>query len=190
MPGAGVSGDDVERRVGQRRDRVEAEIAPQLEPDIVADLGIDLGLEAAGDEGLGEGLHARGLLARWLAEPEAVAVDVLDDARRDDLGRGIDGAADGAFRPDAPPLPSVGIDALQLQIGVLPFEAVKIPPGNAVLRGDHGGIGAEQRRDGIRRLPGLVRFQRDDDVVLRPELGGIGGRLHARDLLAALDEEL
>ena len=38
---AGVGRDHVQRRLGQRRDRVEAEIAPELEPDVVADLGID-----------------------------------------------------------------------------------------------------------------------------------------------------
>ena len=38
---AGVGDDRVERGAGQRRDRVEGQVAPELDPDLVADVGAD-----------------------------------------------------------------------------------------------------------------------------------------------------
>ena len=99
-----VVGDDlVQRAAGQRRDRVEGEVAPELDPDLVADVGADRRLQPGRDQLLARAACALGLLARRLAEREAVAVDMADDAGRLDLGRGIDDAADRALRPDALP---------------------------------------------------------------------------------------
>jgi hypothetical protein len=189
-PGAGIGGDHVEGRVGERRDRVEAEVAPQLQPDVVANLGVDARLEAARREGVVKGGEPLRGLAGRLAEAETVAVDVLDDARRDDLGGWIDGAADGALGTDGAPLPAVGINALQLQVRVLPLEAVEIPPRDTVLRGDDGRVRPEQRLHLLRHLPRLMRLERDDHVILLAELGRIGGGRHPGGLLAAVDEEL
>ena len=70
------------------------------------------------------------------------------------------------------------IDAFQPQIRILALQAVEIPPRHAVLRGDHGRVRPEQRPHLLGRFPGLMRLQRDDDVVLRPELGRIVGGRH------------
>ena len=52
------------------------------------------------------------------------------------FGRRIDRTADRALRPERAPLPAFGVDRLQLQVGILPLEAVKIPPRYPVLGGD------------------------------------------------------
>ena len=110
--GAGIGGDLVERAAGQRGDRVEGEVAPELDPDLVADVGADRRLEAGGDQRLARARsRAPTRLAGRLAEREAVAVDVADDARRVDLGRRIDDAADRALGPDRVPDAAAGIDA-------------------------------------------------------------------------------
>ena len=57
-----------------------------------------------------ERLAPLGGAAVGLAEIEAVAVDVLDDARLDDLAGRIDDAADRALGPDHVPLPAARID--------------------------------------------------------------------------------
>src|ERR1700737_1946764 len=98
---------------------------------------MDFRLEPAGLEHFDEPLHALGLLAGRFPEAEAVAIDMFDDARRHDLGRRINRAADRSLRPDRTPLATLRIDALELQIGILAFETVKVPPRNAVLRRHH-----------------------------------------------------
>jgi hypothetical protein len=67
---------------------------------------------------------------------------------------------------------------------------MEIPPWHAILRRDDGGRVAEQRRHLIGGFPGLMRLQRDDDIVLRPEFGRIAGRRHFRDLLLIVDQQL
>src|SRR6185312_15840806 len=107
----------------QRRDRVEAEIAPELEPDVVPDFWQDRGLEPGFLEQRCDLLHALGDFTVRLAESELVAGDVLDDTGGFDLGGGIDRAADHALRPDRVPLPVARIDALNAAVGILAFEA-------------------------------------------------------------------
>ena len=74
----GLCRDNIERRVRERGDRVEAEIAPELEPDVVANIGRSVRrtgrLECTGRR-VQRVRHA----AVRLAEPELVAVSVLDD---------------------------------------------------------------------------------------------------------------
>src|ERR1700730_4437599 len=55
---AGIAADDVERAAGQRADRVEAEIAPQLQPDLVAYPLVDRRIEPGRRQDLGSPLYA------------------------------------------------------------------------------------------------------------------------------------
>ena len=106
---AGIGRDDVERGVGERGQRVKAEVAPQLDPDVVADVVIQAWLQPARGERVGELGQALARLTIRFAETELIAVDVLDDARLRDLGRRIDGGADDALGTDRIPLAVVGI---------------------------------------------------------------------------------
>ena len=44
--GAQISAEDIQRRVGERRDRVEREVTPELDPDFVAETRSDRSPEA------------------------------------------------------------------------------------------------------------------------------------------------
>ena len=185
-----VVGDDVlERAAGQRRDRVEGQIAPELQPDLAADVVAHRRLQAGRDHLLGKPRDALALLARRLAQRKALAVDVADQARRFDLGGGIDHAADDALRPEPVPDRAAGIDRLQPRAFQRPADAVKIPPGHAVLHGDDGRVLAEQRRDLIQRRPDRMGLQRQHDIVLHAELVRLrGGPDRNGGLLAVLDQ--
>ena len=66
-----------------------------------------------------------------------------------------------------------------------PPSAWKNHHGNSVLRRDDGGLGAEQRQHRVDGGRHRVRLERDEDVVLRAELGGIvGGARGAPSCLA------
>src|SRR5262249_13658495 len=75
-------------RMRQRADRVEAQVAPELEPDFRADVVQHRRLETRSSHDFRDLLHTLGLGAIELADREAVALDVLDHARGDDLARG------------------------------------------------------------------------------------------------------
>src|SRR3984893_6141278 len=115
---------------------------------------------------------------------------MLDHAGGGNLGRRINGAADRALGADRVPLPVAGIDAFDAAVRILAFEAVEIPPRQAVLGGDDGRVGAEQRFHLLGRFPGLMRLQRDDDVILMAECCGVRRRRHLGGFLAAADQEL
>src|SRR5690606_5188779 len=153
-------------------------------------LRVDFRLQPGSFESGGESLDAVGFLAGRLTEAIAVAVGVLHDAWSNDLSGRIYGAADGALGADRLPLAPARVDAVKLQIGVLAFAAVGVPPGDAVLSRDHGGIRAEQRLHLLGDLPGLVRLESDDHVVLWAQVGRVLGRRHFRDLLFAINDQL
>ena len=127
---AGIGGDLFERAAGQGGDRVEGDVAPELDPDFVADLGADRSPEAGGGERLGENGDALGPAAGRLAEGEAVAVLVADDAGGCDLGRRIDHGADRPLGADGVPDAAAGIDRLDAAALEGATGAVEIPPRN------------------------------------------------------------
>ena len=98
---AGIADHLVERRAGQRADRVEGHVAPQLDPQLVADARPHRRLEAGLDQQLGKLRRAFAAAAVRLAQREAVAVGVVDDAGLDDVGSRIDDAAEHLRRRQA-----------------------------------------------------------------------------------------
>src|SRR6266446_2837579 len=72
----------------QHADRIEPDVAPQLEPEFVADAVLHRSLQAGGGEKLGEPRDILADCAGGLAERKLIAVDVLDDAGRHDFSCG------------------------------------------------------------------------------------------------------
>src|SRR5215469_9572034 len=68
-----------ERRARERTDRVESEVAPQLQPDLGADVREHRALEAGAREAFRDALRTRTRGAIELADGKAIALDVLHD---------------------------------------------------------------------------------------------------------------
>jgi hypothetical protein len=118
--GSRIGRDDVERRAGQRREGVEAEIAPQLEPDTVANLGMDFGRETACPKRLCEPSNPFGLRPSRALGPERVIGCTVYPGGPQALSSRSSGSTVGHRG-----------DALRLQVRELALESAKIP-GNAV----------------------------------------------------------
>ena len=72
-----VAQDQVGGGAGQRADRIDGHVAPELEPDVFLDLFGHRGFEAGFLKQRGELPHAFGFLARRLADDELVAKVVV-----------------------------------------------------------------------------------------------------------------
>src|SRR3546814_14255413 len=97
--------------MGQRRDRVEGQVAPELDPDVVPDGGADRRAQSGFDQLLRQRLDPLRARAVRFAQAVGIALDVLAHARLDDLGGLIDDAADRAPGADPVPLRPAWIDA-------------------------------------------------------------------------------
>ena len=175
--------------MGQRADRIEADIAPQLEPDFVADTVEHRRLHSSLDEQSGQPLDVGTPLARGLAEGKAIAIDMADHAGHLDLGRGIDDASDGALRRKLAPLPSAGIDAFKDRTFVTAAVPVEIPVGNAIDGGDDARSRPEQRLHRFDHAGNGMRLQANNDKILRPKLGGIVGAARPHHALFIADQQ-
>src|SRR5579862_2338755 len=85
-----------QRCMGERADRIEGHVAPELEPDLAANVGGDGGLEARSSQRFCKHLHATGFGAIRLAERESIALDDLNHSGGDQIRGGEDHAADDA----------------------------------------------------------------------------------------------
>ena len=101
------------------KQRLPHSLSQNLAADVLQDRRVEAGLL----QHVGEAHAALGDAADGLAEGELVAVGVPHHARLDDLGRGIDHAADRPLRPQRGPLPVVRIDAAQPRAGKAAVES-------------------------------------------------------------------
>src|SRR6202051_286741 len=170
---AALGSEAIEGREGKGADRVEADVAPELEPDVPADGVADRRIKAGGNQGIAQGHDALRGGAVGLADSEALEQAMFDHAGRHDLAGGIDDAADGALRSNRVPLRGAGIDAFQMMAVQRAALLVEIPPGNAVHRCENGGVRTEQRSEPARAGVGLLRLQRADHDVLRAKRRGV-----------------
>ena len=166
---AGIGAECVERGEGQRRDRVERQVPPQLHPDLVADAWPHRRPEAGRGQRRREPGRASGFPTGRLAEREAVALDVPNHPRRRDLDRGVDDAAEHPLRPENGPLHVARIDRGEARVRKRPLDPVEVPPWDAVHRADDRGRRSEQRPNRRRRGRHGMRLEGDDDIVLRTE---------------------
>jgi len=136
-------------------------------------------------------LDAPGLLAVEFADREAVALDVVNHARRRRRRRRIDHAADDAVRIDIPGQHARGIETFQLVIIVLAAELLEIPPRQPVLNGQHDGVGSEHRIDVPHHLVEEMRLHRQHDDILLAGFGRLVDGFHSGGLdLAVMPLEL
>src|SRR5271157_1928724 len=174
-------------RVAKRTDRIEADVAPELEPDLGADVADHRRLESRLAEKLRDHLYSRRLRAVQFANRESVALDLANQPRRDDLGGRVDHAADHAIHLDMGSDHSARIDGLDPRPRVRPGKPEKIPPGDAVLHGHHDRVATEERSHLAGHPSDLVGFHRQDDNILHTGLGDVvGGSDRARMPLGAI----
>src|SRR5215467_6373841 len=101
-----------ERCARQHAGRIDRDVAEQLDPDFVTEARTDRTTQPARNQRLGNLSCTLGLRAVRLAEAQAIAFDVLDDAGLNDLSRKVrdrshdavrlDGSGDRTARIDSP----------------------------------------------------------------------------------------
>ena len=172
--------------MGQRADRVEAEIAPKLCPDFAAHVADDRRLEARLRESLRHAKNPFAFRTVKLGEREAIAFDVTNDARPLNFRRRIDDARDDSLDRQIVGDDAAGIDALQANALMGSAMAEKIPPGNAVLRRQHHRLRAHDGGQLAHDGGDLMGLHAEDDQVLLAGVGDAVRSLDARDDLAAV----
>ena len=152
--------------MGQRADRIEADVAPQLEPDLGADIVEHRRLEAGVLEAGRYRLHPLARGAVQFPQRETRALDVPDDARRHQFGGRIHHAAEHPLRWNAARQFASRVHAVHGAPVELAAMAVEIPERYAVLHRHHHGAWTEQLADLGRDAVDLVRLERQDHQVL------------------------
>lgn len=188
LAGAAVQAHLPHGGAGQRADRVERDVAEQLEPDVVAQVGFDRALQTTGDHGLAEVQAALGHAAVGLADGEPGAFQVPYDTGAFELGRGVDDAADGPFGGEHRTDRAVRVHALDAVAVVGSAVAVEVPPGDAVLGGHDGRRVVQQWFDQRPARRVRVGLQAQEDEVDRADLGRVVGGVGARGEVTARTE--
>ena len=188
---ARIGAEHIQRRMGQRGDRVEGQVAPELDPDLIAELGPHRRLQAPPRR------------APWTAPMRALRFRPVGSPREnrlpsicfttpgfDHLRRRVDHAAQHPVRPEPVPLRIAGIDLASRVPSSGPPILWKYHQGTpftpdtmVVFSGPISGcIWGTTRRHGM-------RLERDDHIILRPEIRGLvrGGDGHGR-LAILLDQ--
>ena len=100
-----------------------------------------------------------------LAEADAVAFGVMDDAGLGDVGGEVGQRSDDAPRLDGRGDDAARIDALEAQPVELAAVLLEVPPRNAVLRADDDRVRAEERTQLRRQRGQAVRLDAEEDDV-------------------------
>ena len=116
------------------------------------------------------------LRAVRLAEADAIALGVLDDAGLDDVRGEVRERADHAPRLDRRGDDAARIDALEPQPVELAAVALEVPPRDAVLRADDHRVRAEERSQLRRQRRSGVRLDAEEHDVGRADRREIAGR--------------
>src|SRR5690606_12013286 len=148
-------------------DRIEGQVAPQLQPDFGADIVQHRRLEAGLGHHFRNGRYALAGGTVEFANRETVAFDVLDDARSDQFGCRINHATDHAFCRDFFQDDAGRVHAAHRRTFELAAVLLEVPVGNAVLHRDDGGVRAIQLGQIICNRLNLVSLERQDDQILR-----------------------
>ena len=95
---------------------------------------------------------------------------MLDHTRFDHFGGGIDNTAQDTIRTKPVPLPVVRIHAFQARAFKRSAYLMKIPPRHAVHTADNCGVRSNQGRHLLHDSRNRMCFERDDHIVLRPQI--------------------
>src|SRR5690606_1016759 len=179
-------------RMRQGADRVERQVAPQLQPDFRADVLEHRRLEAAALEHFRHALRALGDGAVQFTDREAVAFDVMNDARSGQLGSRIDDAAEDAARIDGRLDLAARIDAFDRLVGVRNIAlALEIPPRNPVLHRDDDGVLVQNLVQIGQNGLDLMGFHTQNHHVLRTGIvPGAGANVFRHALRAVVLDQL
>src|SRR5262249_25765174 len=98
-----------------------------------------------------------------------------DDARLDDDRRRIHDTADHSREIDASAYDAAGIDGGQLRTVPLAPVPVEVPPGNPVLRANHGCLRCDERQQPRGHISQAMGFESKQYYINRPNVGWIIG---------------
>ena len=124
----------------ERADRIQRSVAQDLYPDFVPNASRDRAAQAGGDESFGNLAGAFGARAVRLAESNAIALNVLNNPWRGNLGRKVNDRSNYTARFDGRGNDAVGIDTLKAHSFPRAAEALEVPPRNSILRADDCGV--------------------------------------------------
>src|SRR6476659_5506584 len=178
------------RRSGECAERVERDVAHELDPDVIAEVGLDGGLQTSGNHGVTQRFTAGRDLPRGLADGKPGALQMPYHSRCLDRRRWIHHAADGPLRRQHGTGGTAGIHGLDLTPLVWPGQLVEIPPWDPVLRGQHRGVLAEQWLH--ERTAGRIamRLEAEEDIVDGPDVRGVVGGVGVGHEIASRTENL
>ncbi len=179
--------DAGECRACEGTDRVECHVAPELQPDLGADVIEHRRFQAGPGQRVSHTLHPLAGGSIRLAYRKPIALDMLDDTVRDELGRRIHDAADHPLPGNVLPDHTCWISAVHAGTCQLAAMTMKVPIRNTVLHWDNHCIVTEQFRDiGCNRC-NLVSLHGEDDHILRSGSSIVRDCIDARQrLLSAI----
>ena len=167
VPGSVASCE--ERSLRQDTDRIETQIAPELQPDLIAQVAAHRAFQSGAHQQLAEQHGARGFFSRRFGNRQTVTIGVGDNARGFHFGGLPDDAAKGALGPQPLPDFSAGIDAFNAPSFIGAAVLVEIPPGQAILGKENGGVLAQQGLELVQHAGERMGLDPDNDIVLRPQ---------------------
>ena len=153
--------------MGERADRIEAQVAPDLEPDFGTNAVGDRRLEPCVDQAASECLDARSCAAVQLSERKPATLHHVDDPRRGENGCGVHHAANDPCRIDEPADRAIRIRGTHARSVVFTTVSLEVPPGNAILHRHDGGVGVTKVMKFGRYLTNLMRLDRQQHHILR-----------------------
>lgn len=165
-------------RPGQRADRVERDVAEQLDPDVAAQFGLDGALEAPVLHRPAEREAPVRHRAVGLPDGEPGSFEMAYDTWAFELRRRVDDTADGPLGREHRTDRAARVHALDTLPVVRAAVPVEVPPGDAVLGRDHGRRAVQQGLDERPARRVRVCLEAEEDIVDRADPRGVVGRVH------------
>ena len=170
--------DQVRRGTGERADRVDRHVAPELEPDVFLNLAGHRRFKAGFFKQRCQLQQAVGFLARWFANDQFVAEVMSHQPGLVHRTTGMHHAADHVRRGYRRRQRSVRVHRDQPRPRKRTTEALQKPPRHAIHRGEHDGVWPDQRCDLLRDVRQRRRFHAQYHQVLDPDVCGRSTRYH------------
>jgi len=158
----------VYRRAGDRRNRIDRHVAPELVPDVVADIRryryVEAGIAQQGAKPAGPFCHLSGRFSQNQPLPHLV----LHKTRFAGERARMHDATNHMRERDVLRNAAAGVDTLQ-RLFAQARQALREPPRHAVHGRQDDRLRAQQRRDALRHRAQRRPLDRDDDDVLHAQ---------------------